>query len=491
MPRSVHWNRERLGVTHISRARLAAARWRGRAAPNEGDDSFWRVRRRARRSGSTGGAASRAASRATCCRGRRRPPSGQRGERLPASTAATMVERPYLDAGPVVERCPTCLGLFARREQVAELAAFHERIPVDAPEPIVWVSCARSLLARFHQMSPSAVARLRAQDAAGVRAAAQLLAQARVAAGDRLVQAARRGAQAVAHGACRARARRGHRVGRQSRAGRGARGLAARRARRRWSSRRSARRSSATASTRYGAEVIVAGAGYDEARRSTRSRSPPSAACRTSRPSTTTTSSPATASGSAARLREQHASLSRVIVPVGGGGLVAGLLRALRRRRCRGRRRAAERQLRHARLARARPRARRLRGGETLCEGLEGATAERTFAIARAHVYGSRSSTRTRRSPPSASPSARSAWSSSRRPPSASPPRAPAASPPTRTPSSSSPAATSSPALLDASRYRSVRYSAPLTPTFVSHTKQRRHGDGDDRRAPPRAPSAP
>jgi hypothetical protein len=51
-----------------------------------------------------------------------------------------MVERAYLDSGPVVERCPTCLGLFARREQVAELAAFHERIPVDAPEPIVWVS---------------------------------------------------------------------------------------------------------------------------------------------------------------------------------------------------------------------------------------------------------------------------------------------------------------------------------------------------------------
>ena len=51
-----------------------------------------------------------------------------------------MVERPYLDAGPVVARCPTCLGLFARRALVAELAAFHERIPVDPPEPIVWVS---------------------------------------------------------------------------------------------------------------------------------------------------------------------------------------------------------------------------------------------------------------------------------------------------------------------------------------------------------------
>lgn len=54
-------------------------------------------------------------------------------------------ERPYLDSGPLVERCPTCLGLFAARDQVAPLAAFHERIPVDTPEPIVWVS----LLSRF------------------------------------------------------------------------------------------------------------------------------------------------------------------------------------------------------------------------------------------------------------------------------------------------------------------------------------------------------
>ncbi len=66
-------------------------------------------------------------------------PSGQRGGACPRDGTA-LIERPYLDSGPVVERCPTCLGLLARREQVGELAAFHEHIPVDAPEPIMWVS---------------------------------------------------------------------------------------------------------------------------------------------------------------------------------------------------------------------------------------------------------------------------------------------------------------------------------------------------------------
>jgi hypothetical protein len=66
-------------------------------------------------------------------------PVGQRGGACPRD-GTTLVERPYLDSGPVVERCPTCLGLFARRAQVAPLAAFHERIPVEAPEPIVWMS---------------------------------------------------------------------------------------------------------------------------------------------------------------------------------------------------------------------------------------------------------------------------------------------------------------------------------------------------------------
>jgi hypothetical protein len=66
-------------------------------------------------------------------------PAGRPGGACPRDGAA-LVQRPYLDSGPVVERCPVCLGLFAPRAQVAPLAAFHERIPVDSPEPIVWVS---------------------------------------------------------------------------------------------------------------------------------------------------------------------------------------------------------------------------------------------------------------------------------------------------------------------------------------------------------------
>ena len=74
------------------------------------------------------------------CRARRHAdPAAQRGGACPRD-GTTLVERPYLDAGPVVERCPSCLGLFARRELVRPLAAFHERIPDEAPEPIVWVS---------------------------------------------------------------------------------------------------------------------------------------------------------------------------------------------------------------------------------------------------------------------------------------------------------------------------------------------------------------
>jgi hypothetical protein len=66
-------------------------------------------------------------------------PGGRPGGDCPRDGSA-LVERPYLDAGPVVERCPACLGLFAPRPQIAPLAAFHERIPVEGPEPIVWVS---------------------------------------------------------------------------------------------------------------------------------------------------------------------------------------------------------------------------------------------------------------------------------------------------------------------------------------------------------------
>jgi Zn-finger nucleic acid-binding protein len=49
---------------------------------------------------------------------------------------SALEERPYLDVGPTVHRCPTCLGLFAPRARIAALQAFHERMPAGAHEPI-------------------------------------------------------------------------------------------------------------------------------------------------------------------------------------------------------------------------------------------------------------------------------------------------------------------------------------------------------------------
>jgi hypothetical protein len=71
-------------------------------------------------------------------------PVGKRGGACPRD-GDSLVPRAYLDAGPVVERCPTCLGLFAPRAKVPLLAAFHERMPADAPELIQFPS----LLTRF------------------------------------------------------------------------------------------------------------------------------------------------------------------------------------------------------------------------------------------------------------------------------------------------------------------------------------------------------
>jgi threonine dehydratase len=88
----------------------------------------------------------------------------------------------------------------------------------------------------------------------------------------------------------------------------------------------------------------------------------------------------------AEELASQQRELRRVIVPVGGGGLIAGLARAL--------------QPRGVQVIGVQPRAncamhesftqgRALvdyHGGPTACEGLEGAVAERTYAIAKQHV---------------------------------------------------------------------------------------------------------
>jgi threonine dehydratase len=137
--------------------------------------------------------------------------------------------------------------------------------------------------------------------------------------------------------------------------------------------------------TRYGAEVIVDGAGYDESHQIALAL----AAAR-GVPYVSAYDDDDVIAGNGEwlgrELAEQHAGLSRVIVPVGGGGLVAGLLRAFAvagsvevvgvqpRVNC----------AMHESLAQDRALV-DYRGGDTICEGLEGATAQRTFDIARAH----------------------------------------------------------------------------------------------------------
>jgi threonine dehydratase len=88
----------------------------------------------------------------------------------------------------------------------------------------------------------------------------------------------------------------------------------------------------------------------------------------------------------AEELLEQHAGLKRVIVPVGGGGLSGGLARTL--------------QPRGVQVIGVQPRANcamhdslaqggaltQYHSGGTLCEGLEGPVAERTFELVRAHL---------------------------------------------------------------------------------------------------------
>ena len=298
--RSVHSIVSDSRDAHSSRARRAAAPWRSRAS-GEGDDSFSQcdalppasgrlVARRAERHRAHCAAAAAADG-----------PSGSAA--APVRATSALVDRPYLDAGPG-RRALSDLPRAVRAARAG--GASWPRSTSASPSTRRSRSCGSrgstaSGTRSSNERSDSAL-RLRAQDAAGVRAAAQLLAQARVAAGDRLVQAARRGAQAVAHD------RRTSAPAAWSRR-RPAITARASRSRRRGSA--CARPSSCPTMcpqvkrdgmTRYGAELIVDGAGYDEAQR-TRSRSPPSAACRTSRRSTTTTSSPATASGSAARLR--------------------------------------------------------------------------------------------------------------------------------------------------------------------------------------------
>lgn len=88
----------------------------------------------------------------------------------------------------------------------------------------------------------------------------------------------------------------------------------------------------------------------------------------------------------AEELLEQHAGLKRVIVPVGGGGLSGGLARALAPRGVQviGVSPSANCAM-HDSLAQGRALT-SYRSGGTVCEGLEGPVAERTFAIAKQHL---------------------------------------------------------------------------------------------------------
>lgn len=81
-------------------------------------------------------------------------------------------------------------------------------------------------------------------------------------------------------------------------------------------------------------------------------------------------------------LIEQHPGLKRVVAPVGGGGLVAGLLEALPAIEVVGVQPCANCAM-YDSLAIGRALV-RYEGGPTLCEGLEGPVAERTYAVARA-----------------------------------------------------------------------------------------------------------
>ncbi len=83
---------------------------------------------------------------------------------------------------------------------------------------------------------------------------------------------------------------------------------------------------------------------------------------------------------------EQHSSLKCVVVPIGGGGLIAGLARELAPRGVHviGVQPAVNCAMKES-LAQARALV-DYSGGETLCEGLEGAVAQRTYELTRAHV---------------------------------------------------------------------------------------------------------
>jgi threonine dehydratase len=136
---------------------------------------------------------------------------------------------------------------------------------------------------------------------------------------------------------------------------------------------------------RWGAELRVHGRGYDEAEAQARALAVERGAVFVS-PYDDEDVIDGNGRWLAAELLEQRRTLRQIVAPVGGGGLAGGLAETLVPR--------------GVRVVGVQPRAncamhRSLElgaaqtsytGGETLCEGLEGAVAVRTFELARAHL---------------------------------------------------------------------------------------------------------
>jgi threonine dehydratase len=135
----------------------------------------------------------------------------------------------------------------------------------------------------------------------------------------------------------------------------------------------------------YGAEVIVSRGEYQVAEREARAK-----ATETGRVFVSPFDDDDVIDGNGAWLAdeilEQHATLQRVVVPVGGGGMAAGLARALAPRGIQviGVQPAVNCAMNDS-IAQGRALT-EYQGGATWCEGLEGAVAERTYEICKQHL---------------------------------------------------------------------------------------------------------
>jgi hypothetical protein len=75
----------------------------------------------------------------------RTPRTAVRADARCPRDGAALDAQPYFGTGPVVLRCPRCLGLFSTREQLDEMAKFAEHLP-EATGPIIDASLFDRLL---------------------------------------------------------------------------------------------------------------------------------------------------------------------------------------------------------------------------------------------------------------------------------------------------------------------------------------------------------